>query len=57
MMFLEREAFEYIPNIMKLKNFPLEEMTEEKIMEYFGFDEEECKNIQGERSFERIKVN
>ena len=44
MKYLEKYVFELIPNILNLPDFP-QEITDESIAEYFGFDEEDQNNI------------
>lgn len=41
MKYLEREAFGFIPNVVKLEDFPLKNITDETIADYFGFSEKE----------------
>ena len=53
MMYLEREAFEYIPDIMKLENFPLHNITNETVYEYFGLDEKEREVVELESEYYR----
>ena len=45
MSYLEKNAFEYIPDITKLEDFP-ELITEKAIADYFSFDELERKGIE-----------
>jgi len=45
MKYLERYAFEFLPDITKLDNFP-EEITDENVATYFELDDEERKYIQ-----------
>ena len=45
MKFLEKYAFDLIPDITQLDDFP-EEINDASIAEYFGFDETDKKNIQ-----------
>lgn len=45
MKFLEKYAFDLIPDITLLPDFP-EEINDDSIAEYFGFDENDKKNIQ-----------
>jgi hypothetical protein len=45
MKFLEKYAFDLIPDITQLHDFP-EEINDDSIAEYFGFDETDKKNIQ-----------
>jgi hypothetical protein len=45
MKFLEKYAFDLIPDITLLSDFP-EEINDDSIAEYFGFDENDKKNIQ-----------
>jgi hypothetical protein len=45
MKFLEKNAFDLIPDITQLHDFP-EEINDDSIAEYFGFDETDKKNIQ-----------
>lgn len=44
MKYLEKYAFEFIPDITKMRDFP-EIINDESISCYFGFDEEDIKNI------------
>ena len=44
MKFLERYAFEYLPDITKLHDFP-EDITDETIADYFNFNEMERNEI------------
>jgi hypothetical protein len=44
MMYLEKYAFELIPDITNLLNFP-EEINDDTIADYFGFDEKDRENI------------
>ena len=46
MKYLEKQAFQFIPDIMKLEDFPLQNITDDAICSYFGLDEEERKAIQ-----------
>ena len=45
MKFLEKYAFDLIPDITQLDDFP-EEINDASIAEYFGFDETDKKNIK-----------
>ena len=45
MKFLEKYAFDLIPDITQLHDFP-EEINDDSIAEYFGFDECDKKNIE-----------
>jgi hypothetical protein len=45
MKFLEKNAFDLIPDITQLDDFP-EEINDDSIAEYFGFNENDKKNIQ-----------
>jgi len=45
MKYLERYAFEFLPDITKLEDFP-EEITDENVANYFELDDEERKYIQ-----------
>jgi hypothetical protein len=45
MKFLEKNAFDLIPDITQLNDFP-EEINDDSIAEYFGFNENDKKNIQ-----------
>jgi len=53
MMYLEREAFQYIPDIMKLENFPLNNITNKSVCEYFGLDEKEREVVELEGEYHR----
>ena len=44
MKYLERYAFEFIPDITKLEDFP-EEITDETIANYFMLDDVDIKNV------------
>ena len=44
MSYLEKYAFELIPDITKLPNFP-EEINDNTVAEYFGFDKRDINNI------------
>jgi len=46
MKYLEKYAFEFIPDITKLDDFPLE-ITDETVADYFGLDKEDQKHISG----------
>jgi hypothetical protein len=51
MKYLERYAFEFLPDITKIDNFP-EEITEETVADFFHFNEMErlwIKNITKKR--------
>jgi len=50
---LEREAFGFIPDVVKLEGFPLKNITDETIADYFGFDEEEREAISKGREYKR----
>ena len=45
MKFLEKYAFDLLPDITQFADFP-EEINDDTIAEYFGFDEQDKKNIQ-----------
>ena len=45
MKYLERYAFQLIPDITKFKDFP-KEINDDTIADYFQFDDEDRKNIQ-----------
>ena len=45
MKYLEKYAFELIPDICRLSNFP-KEINDQTIAEYFGFDEQDSENIR-----------
>lgn len=45
MKYLEKYAFEFIPDITKLDDFP-KDINDSSIAKYFGFDELDIKNIQ-----------
>jgi hypothetical protein len=45
MRYLEKYAFDFLPDITKLKDFP-EEITDETVADYFNFDEMERKCIE-----------
>ncbi len=45
MKYLEKYAFEFIPDITKIKDFP-DKINDETIATYFGFDAEDKKHIQ-----------
>jgi hypothetical protein len=44
MKYLEKYAFEFIPDIARLSDFP-DAIDDDSIAEYFGFDEIDKKNI------------
>ena len=46
MKYLEKYAFELIPDICHLSDFP-KEINDETIADYFGFDKQDSENIQG----------
>ena len=50
MKYLERYAFEFIPDITNIPDFP-EIINDETISTYFGFDEEDKKIIKNRRSY------
>ena len=50
MKYLERYAFEFIPDITNIPDFP-EIINDETIATYFGFDEEDKKIIKNRRSY------
>ena len=56
MKFLEKYAFDLIPDITQLHDFP-EEINDDSIAEYFGFDETDKKNIQKQHKKNYIFFN
>ena len=56
MKYLEKYAFELIPDITKLKNFPLD-INDETIAEYFELDENdiECINNLTKKDYKFFK--
>ena len=53
MKFLEKYAFDLLPDITQLPDFP-EEINDDTIAEYFGFDEHDKKNIN---AYQKKKYN
>ena len=45
MKYLEKYAFQFLPNILKLKDFP-EKINDDTIANYFGFSLQERKAIR-----------
>ena len=45
MKFLEKYAFDFIPNICNISDFP-EEINDETIATFFGFSKSETKEIE-----------
>ena len=56
MKFLERYAFEYLPDITKLYDFP-EDITDESIADYFKFNETERKEIADITKRDYLTIN
>jgi tRNA1(Val) A37 N6-methylase TrmN6 len=57
MKYLEKYAFEFIPDITRLANFPsAKEITDESVALFFGLDEEDKKHIQNlhKKNYERF---
>jgi hypothetical protein len=53
MKFLEKYAFDLLPDITQLPDFP-DEINDDTIAEYFGFDEHDKKNIN---AYQKKKYN
>ena len=51
MMYLERQAFQFIPDIAKIEDFPKEEEAQ---MRWFGLEEGEIKLVLGRRQYETV---
>jgi hypothetical protein len=57
MKYLEKYAFEFIPDITRLPEFPAEQaITEETVADFFGLDEVDKKHIQSlhRKNYERF---
>ncbi len=57
MKYLEKYAFEFIPDVTRLPGFPpAQDITEETVADYFGLDEDDKKHIQSlhRKNYERF---